>query len=110
MLAELAGLDDSTFRARFSGSPVKRIGRGRFLRNVLVAIGNSGEPGLLQVAERAATDADPLVRGHAVWALSRLASPERFRAMMLDDPDSDVNEEWRLGLMEVKSRPPSFAN
>ncbi|HUS53412.1 MAG TPA: tRNA epoxyqueuosine(34) reductase QueG [Thermohalobaculum sp.] len=110
LLAELAGLDDTAFRARFSGSPVKRIGRGRFLRNVLVAIGNSGEPGLLQVAEQATTDADPLVRSHAVWALSRLASPERFRAVMRDDPDPSVNEEWHLGLAEVSSRPPSFAD
>jgi epoxyqueuosine reductase len=109
LLAELAGLDDAAFRARFSGSPVKRIGRGRFLRNVMVAIGNSGDPGLIAVAGRATTDADPLVRGHAIWALSRLADPERFRAAVCADPDADVAEEWRLGLAEVSPPPPSFA-
>jgi epoxyqueuosine reductase len=109
ILAELAGLDDAAFRARFSGSPVKRIGRGRFLRNVLVAIGNSGDPGLTHLAERATTDDDPLVRGHAVWALSRLAGADRFRAAMRGDPDADVEAEWRLGLAEVSSPPPSIA-
>jgi epoxyqueuosine reductase len=109
LLAELAGLDDAAFRARFSGSPVKRIGRGRFLRNVLVAIGNSGITGLIPVAEQAATDADPLVRSHAAWALSRLADRARFMAAMRDDPDETVNAEWRLGLAEISSRPPSSA-
>jgi len=109
LLAELAGLDDAAFRARFSGSPVKRIGRGRFLRNVLVAIGNSGDPGLITIAESATADADPLVRGHAVWALSRLVGAETFEAARRFDPDADVEEEWRLGLAEVSSRPPSFA-
>ena len=109
LLAELAGLDDAAFRARFSGSPVKRIGRGRFLRNVLVAIGNSGVAGLIPVAEQATTDADPLVRSHAVWALSRLAGRARFMAAMRDDPDETVNSEWRLGLAEISSQPPSSA-
>jgi epoxyqueuosine reductase len=109
LLAALAGLDDAAFRARFSGSPVKRIGRGRFLRNVMVAIGNSGDPALAAVAERATADADPLVRGHAIWALSRLAGPERFRAAMCADPDADVAAEWRLGLADLSSPPPSFA-
>jgi epoxyqueuosine reductase len=106
LLAELAGLDDAAFRARFSGSAVKRTGRGRFLRNVLVAIGNSGQPKLTGVAEQATRDADPLVRGHAVWALSRLAGAARFRAAMRADPDPFVAEEWRLGLAEVSSSPP----
>jgi epoxyqueuosine reductase len=101
LLAELAGLDDASFRAHFSGSPVKRVGRGRFLRNVLVAIGNSGDPGLASVAETATHDPDPLVRGHAVWALSRLTGPVDFRAAMRPDPDPMVAEEWRLGLAEV---------
>ena len=104
LLAELAGLDDAAFRARFSGSPVKRTGRGRMLRNVMVAIGNSGDPGLTGIAEEATRDDDPLVRGHAVWALSRLAGVERFRAAMRTDPDAFVAEEWRLGLSEVSSR------
>jgi epoxyqueuosine reductase len=114
LLAELSGLDDAAFRARFSGSPVKRIGRGRFLRNVMVAIGNSGgnsgDPNLTGVVEAATRDADPLVRAHAVWALSRLAGAERFQAAMHADPDATVAEEWRLGLAEISSRPrPSAA-
>ena len=74
------------------------------LRNVLVAIGNSGDSGLTGVAEEATRDDDPLVRGHAVWALSRLAGVARFRAAMRADPDAFVAEEWRLGLAEVSSR------
>ena len=113
LLAELAGLDDAAFRARFAGSPVKRTGRARFLRNVMVAIGNSGQPALIGVAEAATSDADPLVRGHAVWALSRLAGPARFRAAMRagpdPDPDPGVAEEWRLGLAEVSPRPPPWS-
>ena len=104
LLAELAGLDDAAFRARFAGSVVKRTGRRRFLRNVMVAVGNSGDPGLTGVAEATTRDTDPLVRGHAVWALSRLAGAERFRAAMRVDPDPAVAEEWRLGLAEVSSR------
>ncbi|MCV2873991.1 tRNA epoxyqueuosine(34) reductase QueG [Defluviimonas sp. WL0050] len=71
-LAELAGLDDAGFRARFSGSPIKRIGRDRFVRNVLYAIGNSGLPQLGPVAARLVADADPAVADAAAWALSRL--------------------------------------
>jgi epoxyqueuosine reductase len=109
LLAELAVLEDAEFRTRFSGSPVKRIGRGRFLRNVLVAIGNSADVTLVDAAERATVDTDPLVRAHAVWALSRLTAPARYEAAMRDDPDPAVAEEWRLGLTEIISRPPSFA-
>ena len=72
----LARLDDGEFREEFSGSPIKRIGRGRFVRNVLVAIGNSGAPELAAEAERLIDDAEPQVRGAAIWALQRLA-PER---------------------------------
>ncbi len=72
-LAGLALLDDAGFRARFSGSPIKRIGRDRFVRNVLYAIGNSGRPDLLEVAERLVEDADETVRDAARWAVSRLA-------------------------------------
>jgi epoxyqueuosine reductase len=83
---------------------LKRTGRGRFLRNVMVAIGNLGQPELIGTAEAATRDVDPLVRGHAVWALSRLAGVARFRAKMRADPDAFVAEEWRLGLAEVSSR------
>lgn len=71
-LAELARLDDAGFRARFSGSPVKRIGRDRFVRNVLYAIGNSGLPGLAPVAAELVGDLDPAVADAARWALERL--------------------------------------
>jgi epoxyqueuosine reductase len=71
-LAELAALDDAGFRARFAGSPIKRIGRGRFVRNVLYAIGNSGVPGLAASARALVDDPDPVVADAAAWALSRL--------------------------------------
>ncbi|TPE52622.1 tRNA epoxyqueuosine(34) reductase QueG [Amaricoccus solimangrovi] len=73
-LAELAGLDDAGFRARFSGSPIKRIGRNRFARNVAYAVGNSGEAALIPVAEGLAADADPVAREAGEWALARLRS------------------------------------
>ncbi len=72
LLAELAGLDDAGFRARFAGSPVKRIGRDRFVRNVLYAIGNSGIATLAGVASRLVDDADAAVADAARWAVSRL--------------------------------------
>jgi epoxyqueuosine reductase len=72
LLAELAALDDAGFRARFSGSPVKRIGRDRFVRNVLYAIGNSGDPGLAAVAVGLVQDADASVADAARWAMARL--------------------------------------
>jgi epoxyqueuosine reductase len=71
-LAELATLDDAGFRARFAGSPVKRIGRNRFVRNVAYAVGNSGLPALIPVAGRLARDADPVVAEAGRWALARL--------------------------------------
>ena len=99
-LAELALLDDAGFRARFSGSPVKRVGRDRFVRNVLVAIGNSGETGLAPVAEGLLDDPSPLVRGMAAWALGRLSPPEQVAALrecrLASEPDPDVRAEWGL--------------
>ena len=77
-LDDLARLDDAAFRALFAKSPVKRTGRDRFVRNVLIAIGNSGEPALAAVARERLDDASPLVRGAAVWALSRLIGKERL--------------------------------
>jgi epoxyqueuosine reductase len=73
-LAELATLDDAAFRLMFSGSPIKRIGRDRFVRNVLVAIGNSGDPALLPVAQGLCEDTDPVVADCARWAVGRLAA------------------------------------
>ena len=73
-LAELAVLDDSAFRTLFAGSPIKRIGRDRFVRNVLVAIGNSRDPALRPVAQSLAEDPDPAVADAARWAAQRLES------------------------------------
>jgi epoxyqueuosine reductase len=99
-LADLAGLDDAAFRARFTKSPVKRIGRDRFVRNVLIAIGNSGEPALAAEAERLLGDQSPLVRGAAVWALSQLLGRETFEARAANalkaEPDAGVRAEWCL--------------
>jgi epoxyqueuosine reductase len=74
-LAELATLDDAAFRALFSGSPIKRIGRNRFIRNVLIAIGNSGDPRLRETAHALCTDADPVVAEAAAWAAAQLDRP-----------------------------------
>ena len=75
-LADLAALDDAAFRALFSKSPVKRIGRDRFVRNVLYAIGNSGDPALIPTAERLLDDPDAVVRDAAAWAVARLRGVE----------------------------------
>jgi len=93
-LAELAKLDDTAFRALFSRSPIKRIGRDRFIRNVLIAIGNSGDVALALEAKRLLDDPSSLVRGAAVWALSRLMTKEDFEMTKRIDSDSSVNEEW----------------
>src|SRR3546814_7344653 len=81
LLADLAGLDDAGFRAVFSASPVKRVGRARFVRNVLIAIGNSGDPALVAPAHARLDDAEPVVRGAAVWALGRLLPPPDFAVL-----------------------------
>jgi len=97
-LAELAALDDAAFRANFAGSPVKRIGRDRFLRNVLIALGNSGAPALLDSVTPHLADPSPLVRAMAVWALTRLgnaATVARARAQHLPaETDDAVRGEW----------------
>ncbi|SFJ12431.1 tRNA epoxyqueuosine(34) reductase QueG [Aerobium aerolatum] len=97
-IADLIGLDDAGFRALFSGSPVKRIGRDRFIRNVLIAAGNSGEMALVPQVRTLLGDASPLVRGAAVWALSRLLSATEFEAdtrdMMLLETDAEVLAEF----------------
>ncbi|MEH3144880.1 MAG: tRNA epoxyqueuosine(34) reductase QueG [Methylobacterium frigidaeris] len=92
-LAELARLDDAGFRSRFAGTPIKRTGHARFLRNVLIAIGNSGDPALAGEAGRHLAAPSPLVRGMAVWALARLA-PERLPSPPPDEPDPEVRAEW----------------
>ena len=86
------------FAPCFRKSPVKRIGRDRFLRNVMIAIGNSGDAGLIQSAQGALTDESALVRGAAVWALSRLLPAEKFHALARShaavELDADVRDEW----------------
>jgi epoxyqueuosine reductase len=97
-LAQLARLDDPAFRALFRKSPVKRIGRDRFVRNVLYAVGNSGDPELAAEAERLLDDPSPLVRGGAVWAIARLLSRDAFTALRdarcRNETHPDVLEEW----------------
>jgi epoxyqueuosine reductase len=99
-LAELARLDDAAFRALFAKSPVKRIGRDRFVRNVLIAIGNADDPSLAPEAEHLLDDANPLVRGAAVWALSQLMPREGFEALASQaigaEADEGVRAEWTM--------------
>lgn len=98
-LADLASLDDAGFRALFKASPVKRIGRDRFTRNVLMAIGNSGDPGLAAAARALLADSAPLVRGAAIWALSRLQHGAMHQYIPSDpDPEPEVRKEWDLAL------------
>jgi epoxyqueuosine reductase len=99
-LAELAELDDRAFRRLFAGSPIKRTGRDRFLRNVLIAIGNAepGERELVDAARRRLDDASPLVRAAAVWAFARLESADSFAAerahRLAGETEPLVREEW----------------
>jgi epoxyqueuosine reductase len=96
-LAALARLDDAGFRALFAKSAVKRVGRNRFLRNVLIAIGNSQDQSLAGAAERLLDDASPLVRGAAVWALGRLDRPRLERCAVQRrgrEADAEVAAEW----------------
>lgn len=97
-LADLLRLDDAAFRALFTASPVKRTGRDRFIRNVLIAAGNSGNTALVPTVEGLLEDASPLVRAMAVWALARLLDPQDFmklRARCLpQEDDADTRREW----------------
>ena len=97
-LGELARLNDAEFRRRFSGSPIKRIGRDRFLRNVLIAIGNCGDKKLSEVVLPLLADHAPLVRAMAVWALRHLASPQEWREAAAErlptERDAAVRAEW----------------
>ncbi|MBZ9762693.1 tRNA epoxyqueuosine(34) reductase QueG [Mesorhizobium sp. CA8] len=105
-LSELLLLDDAGFRSFFSGSPIKRIGRDRFIRNVLIAAGNSGDASLSPIARRLLGDASPLVRGAAIWALSRLLSKGEFGSLAATaaktETDATVREEW-LGALAMKA-------
>jgi epoxyqueuosine reductase len=99
-LAELARLDDASFRAQFSKTAIKRTGRDRFVRNVVIAIGNSGDALLASDAEQLLNDVSPLVRGAAVWALGRL-DPARLAALAprrRKENDASVQDEWAAAL------------
>ena len=104
-LADLARLDDDAFRALFAKSAVKRIGRARFVRNVLIAIGNSGDADLAAEAERLLEDDSPLVRGAAVWALGQL-DRDRLRACAKTrrkrESDPELKAEWAAALGEAR--------
>lgn len=99
-LVDLLQLDDAAFRKLFSGSPIKRIGRNRFLRNVLIAAGNSDLAILQTPVAVHLNDPDPTVRGTAVWALSKLLGPEEFSALKLQhslsEADESVRAEWDM--------------
>ena len=97
-LAELARLDDAQFRKLFAKTAIKRAGRDRLVRNVLIAIGNSGDASLVPEAERLLDDASPLVRGAAVWALSQLVPRDKLAGMKKSEIDASVNEEWSAAL------------
>src|SRR4029077_5073104 len=103
LLADLARLDEPAFRALFAKSAVKRIGRARFVRNVLIAIGNSGDANLAAEAERLLDDESPPVRGAAVWALGRL---DRARLRQCaktrrhNEVDPELSAEWAAALDE----------
>ncbi|HEY8579125.1 MAG TPA: tRNA epoxyqueuosine(34) reductase QueG [Beijerinckiaceae bacterium] len=98
-LAELVALDEAGFRALFAGGPVKRVGHARFLRNVLLAIGNSGDPELAPLAAARLTHESPLVRGMAVWACARLMPADAFAALRAahepGESDAEARAEWR---------------
>ncbi|MEP2705684.1 MAG: tRNA epoxyqueuosine(34) reductase QueG [Roseibium sp.] len=98
LLADLLKLDDPEFRKLFSGSPVKRVGRNRFLRNVLIAAGNSGHNALLESVTLHLQDPDATVRGTAVWAFRQLADDEVFEHRKADtlahETDDLVRTEW----------------
>ena len=104
-LAELLQLDDTAFRKLFAGSPVRRAGHIRFLRNVLVATGNSGDRRLIPLVLTHLRHSDPLVRGMAVWALSELVPVRKLRVMAADyiakETDKAVATEWEEILKDV---------
>jgi epoxyqueuosine reductase len=97
-LADFVRLDDAAFRVLFRRSPIKRIGRDRFIRNVLIAIGNGGDSALTEEAVRLISDPSPLVRGAAVWAAAKLCDAARFGALAAEylprETDADVKAEW----------------
>jgi len=106
-LSDLLRLDEAAFRALFAGSPVKRIGYERFLRNVLVAAGNSEDPALVPLLEARLADPSPLVRGAAVWAVRRLVTKDRADALKLaflpNEGDISVQAEWSAAVQPARA-------
>ena len=96
----MVALDDAAFRALFTKSAVKRLGRDRFVRNVLYAIGNSGDAGMVEVVRARLDDEAAVVRGAAAWALSQLLAPDAFAAerarALPEEVDEGVRAEWTL--------------
>ncbi len=102
-LESFLGLDAAAFRQRFSGSPVKRIGRDRFIRNCLIAAGNSRSLDLLEPVRHLLADASPVVRGAAIWALSQLDSAvlaKEMQSLFGAECDPDVQNEWTMANLE----------
>jgi len=104
-IASFLAFDDAAFREHFSGSPVKRIGRDRFIRNVLVAAGNSGSRALVERCRDLLADTSPLVRGAAAWALSRLLGRQEFEQLatkaLSSETEPMVRNEWQHALQET---------
>ena len=99
-LIMLSQLDDTAFRAHFAGLPIKRTGRDRFVRNVMIALGNisKGDGDDVAAVEARLTDPSPLVRGMAVWALARLdkaLAQSHGAALMAGEQDASVTAEWQ---------------
>jgi epoxyqueuosine reductase len=107
-LADLARLDEASFRALFAGGPIKRVGRERFLRNVMIAIGNSNDRALAGAAVDGLDDEAPLIRGAAIWAVARLTAPQQFSSFaaagLRKERDAAVIEEWRESLAAPLAR------
>jgi len=97
-LGDLLALDDAAFRERFKGTPVKRTGRDRVMRNTLIAAGNSGDSSFVPAVERLLDDASPLVRAMAVWALQRLVPADVWDGAkarnVSHETDVAVRAEW----------------
>lgn len=98
-LAQMLQLDDNQFRQLFRGSPVKRLGHARFIRNVLIATGNSGDISLLELTEQRLRDREPVIRATSVWAVRQLATSERFSELRekygTNEKDAMVLNEWK---------------
>ena len=113
-LQELLAMDDAAFRKRFAGTAIKRTGRDRMLRNVLIASGNAADTKLTPAIRRLLKDESPLVRAMAVWALSQIADPSFLKADYDDnihrETDSNVILEWQRALEASQSTQSNLAN